>query len=116
MLSCWLLGRRLCWGARAGDIAAGFGLRSFCWIGCLVGSGGSGSLTSDGVAAGAVSASSVRLGPSVLNGCVASWNRCRRPGGELPWYVVRVLCLCRRVLFVMTVVSCALVFGSSFAC
>lgn len=30
--------------------------------------------------------------------------------------VVRVLCLCRRVLFVMTVVSCALVFGSSFAC
>ena len=30
--------------------------------------------------------------------------------------VVRVLCLCRRVLFVMIVVSCALVFGSSFAC
>ena len=29
--------------------------------------------------------------------------------------VVRVLCLCRRVLFVMIVVSCALVFCSSLA-
>ena len=67
-MSCWLLSRRLCWGAQAGNIAAGFGLRSFCWMGYFAGSGGSGSPTLDGVAAGAVSASSVRLGPSVLNG------------------------------------------------